>query len=693
MLTPEQQSVFNALKDGKNVFLTGSGGTGKTYLINTIYEKLPIIRHRDSGLGIRIAVTAMTGCAALLIGSHAKTLHSWAGIGLGKGTVDEILYKIRRNGRAKKNWSMTDILILDEVSMLQPDLLEKLDMIGRIMRKNRSRPFGGIQLLFIGDFFQLPPVTRSGDTHFAFEYSGWSSLFDKYIQLTHIQRQQDPVFQQVLHEARFGDLSAESVTILRSRMNLDWRNLRIRPTLLFPRRAEVDLINDANLRSLEGTRQTYKATLSYDDTVQRGFNSKDETFQSYLHTFDRDAGYLAELVLGIGAQVMLIKNLDATSSLVNGSRGVVTDFLHDQLRTPVVEFMNGMKLAIEPTKWEIEDYPGVYRVQIPLRLAYAITTHKSQGATLDCALIDIGDKIFEYGQAYVALSRVKSLSSLYIHDFDPDAIRAHPKVVEFYRSLHTSESVSEDPPTESDPTSEPETMPAVVVNKLPPVHTPSEPTGSDSNWLFASVPHAWASILEPHIHRLEEISNFLEDKQYLPARENIWHSLSLTDPSTVRVVILGQDPYPTPGHANGLAFSVTEGTRPLPPSLRNIYKELSSDIGTIRTSGCLDDWARQGILLLNTVLTVEPGKPQSHAKIGWEQITDTIISSLKSRNVVFVLWGKSAQVKKKILGSGEYIIESAHPSPLSAHNGFFGSKPFSQINDKLTSLSHEPICW
>lgn len=475
MLTPEQESVFTALENSKNVFLTGSGGTGKTYLINTIYDRLPLIRHRDSGLGIRIAVTAMTGCAALLIGTHAKTLHSWAGIGLGKGTVEELLHKIRRNGRAKKNWSMTDLLILDEVSMLQPDLLEKLDTIGKAMRRNRSRPFGGIQLLFIGDFLQLPPVTRTGDTHFAFESPIWNSLFDTSIQLTRIQRQTDPVFQRILHEARFGDLSTESVTILRSRMNLDWRSLRIRPTLLFPRRAEVDIINDANLRALEGSRQTYKASITYDDKVQNGFNARDEAFQAYLQTFDRDANYLPDLILGIGAQVMLIKNLDATSSLVNGSRGVVMSFLDDQLRTPVVEFMNGMKIAIEPATWEIENYPGVYRVQIPLRLAYAITTHKSQGATVDCALIDIGDKIFEYGQAYVAMSRVKNMNSLYIHDFDPDAICAHPKVIQFYRDLnaHSVDDLSLESATRPDARADPEADPETIVD--PETHAETDP--------------------------------------------------------------------------------------------------------------------------------------------------------------------------------------------------------------------------
>jgi ATP-dependent DNA helicase PIF1 len=434
-LTSEQRAVFDALVAKKNVFLTGCGGTGKSYLIRTIHEHLPAMCTRESGLGIRVAVTAMTGCAAVLLSTHAKTLYSWAGIGLGKGTIDELIYKIRRNGRAKKNWVTTDLLILDEVSMLQPDLLDKLDEIGRQMRKNRSKPFGGLQLLFIGDFLQLPPVTKGEEVRFAFESLLWPSLFDESVELTEIQRQKDPVFQQILREARVGKLSAESISILQSRMNLDWQSRKIRPTLLFPRRAEVDLINDANLKALSGPRYTYKASFTLGENAPRGLNTRDEGFQSYLATFDRDASYLPELVLSLGAQVMLIKNMDAISSLVNGSRGVVTGFREDGLHTPIVEFMNGMKLPIEPTQWELEDYPGVYRTQVPLRLAYAVTTHKSQGATLDCALIDIGDRIFEYGQAYVALSRVTSLESLYIHDFDPGALQAHPRVLAFYESL------------------------------------------------------------------------------------------------------------------------------------------------------------------------------------------------------------------------------------------------------------------
>ena len=169
---------------------------------------------------------------------------------------------------------------------------------------------------------------------------------------------------------------------------------------------------------------------------------------------------------------------------------------------------------------------------------------------------------------------------------------------------------------------------------------------------------------------------------------------------SVRVVILGQDPYPTPGHANGLAFSVQPDVRPLPRSLGNIYKELHSDLGiTPRSDGSLVSWSQQGVLLLNTVLTVEAHAAQSHAKIGWEEITDQIIRSIaaQTKNVVFVLWGKSAQVKKKLLAmyldmNQHRIFESAHPSPLSVKK-FFGTRPFSTVNRWLEEMGKEPINW
>ena len=184
-------------------------------------------------------------------------------------------------------------------------------------------------------------------------------------------------------------------------------------------------------------------------------------------------------------------------------------------------------------------------------------------------------------------------------------------------------------------------------------------------------------------------------------KDQIWTALELTPLQTIKVVILGQDPYPTPGNAHGLAFSTLEDGRVLPASLKNIYKELLADLGVpIAPHGNLTKWAQQGILLLNTVLTVEAGAPQSHEKIGWQEITDQIIRAIaaQTKKTIFVLWGKSAQVKKKLLSmyldSNQHrVLESAHPSPLSASKGFMGSKPFSMINRWLTELDKEPIQW
>ena len=341
-------------------------------------------------------------------------------------------------------------------------------------------------------------------------------------------------------------------------------------------------------------------------------------------------------------------------------------------------------------------------------------------------MIDIGSGIFEYGQAYVALSRVRSLDALYVHDFDPIAFKAHPKVKDFYKHfLEKTETSPEDfthifaacvlddsIDTDSKPILSSPSRPiqAIHVNKMEEkteekteentVEEKTEEMPTD-NWLYESVPADWRLVLEPCKDKLAELCITLSDKEYLPAKENIWRALELTPLSSIKVVILGQDPYPTPGNAHGLAFSVLPDVRPLPASLKNIYKELASDIGFISPKhGNLEAWSKQGVLLLNTVLTVEAGAPQSHSKIGWEEVSDQIIRIIaaQTKNVVFVLWGKSAQVKKKLLGlymnsNGHRVFESAHPSPLSASKGFLGSKPFSTVNSWLTEMGKEMVDW
>jgi uracil-DNA glycosylase len=719
-LTNEQLSVINLLLQDENVFLTGGGGVGKSYLLSAIYTEFPGLKHRLSKKKNpelvsklpRIQMCALTGCAALLLGHKAKTLHSWAGIGLGKESTAELYVKISRNRKAKKNWLCTDLLIIDEISMMTAELFDKLNELAKKIRSNK-KPFGGIQLLLVGDFFQLPPVTKGSDAQgnmkFAFESEAWSSAITSSVELTIIQRQKDEAFQKILKEARSGSLSKESVKILTLRQGREWKENKIRPTLLFPRRAEVDMINDTNLKALQGRKYTYKARLVHDGKAPAEFSEKDEAFQKALALFDSAASYSKELVLMVGAQVMLIANTNPTEGLVNGSRGVVTSFC-SYSELPIIEFVNGIKKTLGSHTWPIEDYEFVSRSQIPLQLAFAVTTHKCQGSTLDSALVDIGSGIFEYGQAYVALSRVRSLEALYVHDFDKTAFRAHPKVKEFYTKLLTKTGIEdvlstlraeEELVTDlkqilAEPSKAISGIKVIKLDALEPLET-----DNTDNWLYNLVPAGWKSTLESCQEKLLELSTLLSKKEFLPSKEHIWRALELTPLESIKVVILGQDPYPGAGHAHGLAFSVLPDVKPIPASLRNIYKELISDVGfTKPLHGNLESWANQGVFLLNTVLTVEEGAPQSHSKIGWEEVTDQIIRSIaaKSEKIVFVLWGKSAQVKKKLLGlyldkNGHRIIESAHPSPLSAHRGFFDSKPFSAINGLLGEMGKCEINW
>ncbi len=390
----------------------------------------------------------MTGCAALLLGGsaspkgrgQAKTLHSWAGIGLGKEPAGDLVKRIKKSSRALKNWLTTDLLIVDEVSMLTADLLEKLDIIGQHLRSS-GRPFGGLQVVFMGDFYQLPPVVRgTGEdvgAHFAFASPRWNTIVERTVQLTEIVRQTDPVFQELLNAVRKGQLGSEHLEILEARKGLPWKDKEIKPTLLFSRRAEVDTINEANLKALEGRRVTWKARTTIDaDAPSKALNLADGDIVRAIEMMDREAAYEPELTLAVGAQVMLVTNLDMDTGLVNGSRGVVVNFTGPEAHAyPVVRFLNGREETIMEAGWEVDGFKGVKRVQVPLRLAYAVTIHKAQGATLDCALIDIGMRTFEYGQAYVALSRVRSLESLYVWDVIPKAVKAHPRVVEFYAGL------------------------------------------------------------------------------------------------------------------------------------------------------------------------------------------------------------------------------------------------------------------
>lgn len=211
----------------------------------------------------------------------------------------------------------------------------------------------------------------------------------------------------------------------------------------------------------------------------------------------------------------------------------------------------------------------------------------------------------------------------------------------------------------------------------------------------------WTEILAP-IKSTEYFKNlwqkvrekYAQDKCFPPPKQ-IFRALELTSFEDVKVVIIGQDPYHNDLQANGLCFSVSAKVS-LPPSLKNIFKELQDDLGISRTNPELDDWAKQGVLLLNATLTVKAHEPNSHKDVGWEKFTDFIIKEIsdKKENIVFVLWGAFAQKKEELINSSKhFIVKSAHPSPFSVYRGFYGSKPFSQINDFLASKNIEKIYW
>ena len=214
-----------------------------------------------------------------------------------------------------------------------------------------------------------------------------------------------------------------------------------------------------------------------------------------------------------------------------------------------------------------------------------------------------------------------------------------------------------------------------------------------------SFPLDWYNELSP-----EEIINLLDVLKELkilhvahpssifPEKENIFKALRLCPLATLKVVILGQDPYPTKGHAHGLAFSVDSSVSPLPASLRNIYKELNEDLGITRSDGDLSNWVNQGVMLINRVLTTEVGQSMAHDSLGWQAVTETVAQILGERDVIAVLWGNSALQLKKYFPE-ESVVASVHPSPLSAYRGFFGSQPFSQVNTKLALKGLPAVVW
>lgn len=438
-LSKEQQIAFDKYVQGHNIFITGPGGSGKSALIRLIndhaYKKFK-----------GIYVTAMTGCAAVLLNCKAKTLHSWAGIGLGNGTIEQLVTKIKKNKFAKALWKSTDILVVDEVSMLSLKLFNVLNAIGKAVRNNPN-PFGGIQLIFSGDFFQLPPVGDKDETdtqRFCFESEDWNNVFNPQcqIQLVKIFRQTDETYSTILNQIREGKIRRKSNDLILQYVGRPFAaDLVAEPTKLFPTRVKVENINNTKMSALQSDEKEFKIKYLKDLEMTRAERAMrcdytDKDIQMELEFLASNLICEKEMKLKVGAQVMSIINIQSDRGLdvCNGSQGIITGFCAVS-GCPQVKFNNGIEMIMTRNIWQSDKIPGIGVAQVPLILAWALTIHKSQGATLDAAEIDVGSGIFECGQTYVALSRVKNLDGLYLTSFDASKIRINKKVKEFYDNL------------------------------------------------------------------------------------------------------------------------------------------------------------------------------------------------------------------------------------------------------------------
>lgn len=530
-LSKEQEDVIHLAETGHNLFYTGCAGTGKSVLLR---EMIKVLKRMYGPEGV--AITASTGLAACNIGGI--TIHSFAGVGLGSGDADKLFRKVKRSKKHVRRWQEVSALVVDEISMLDGDLLDNLNYIAKKIRRNNN-PFGDIQLIFCGDFFQLPPVNKNEerDTKFAFESILWKEGIDVMIMLEKVFRQQgDTKFVEMLNKMRLGQIDEETEREFK-KLNRPLPEDDIIPAELYSTRTEVERANNFRLKGLPGKIHLYYAI---DGGSLEDQNLKDKLLQNFLAP--------KELGLKVGAQVMMIKNIDAT--LVNGSLGKVIDFMDpetymfydtivshpeisgdvlEDLRDPefrksyfmekkmneddeqqvrhkglkdkfsknesgepsfelgdtIFDFLkntsptneaersnierkkellreihknskSGRKLPlvrfkttdassrtvlVEPEDWAIEDEnekPLVSRIQLPLMLAWSLSIHKSQGQTLPKVKVDLR-RVFERGQAYVALSRAVSRDGLQVLNFDKTRIGAHQKVIDFYSTLSSAE--------------------------------------------------------------------------------------------------------------------------------------------------------------------------------------------------------------------------------------------------------------
>lgn len=400
-----QERALEILKTGGNVFLTGEPGAGKTHVINQYIAWL-------EAAGLHVAVTASTGIAATHLGG--LTIHSWSGIGirdqLSAYDIEQIISREKTVKRIKK----TQVLVIDEISMLDGSVIDMIDRVVKAARQS-TEPFGGLQIVFVGDFFQLPPITKQGEVmRYAFESHAWEAARPLICYITEQYRQDDEMLLGLLKSIRKNEVEEEHYTLLGEQKEIGYED--IEPTRLYTHNADVDAVNAGKLKELSG--------------MVKRFTMDGQGNKQLVQGLVRSCLSPECLELKEDAMVMFTKN-NFEAGYVNGTLGRVERF-DTEGGYPVVRTTEGREITVKPANWEIVDDGKVHASisQLPLRLAWAITVHKSQGMSLDAAEIDL-TKAFVYGQGYVALSRVRTLIGLKVVGIGPNALGIDPKIVNY----------------------------------------------------------------------------------------------------------------------------------------------------------------------------------------------------------------------------------------------------------------------
>lgn len=415
-----QKEAMKILKMGKNVFLTGPAGSGKTFVLNEYIKFL-----KDHG--VEVAVTASTGIAA----THLKgmTIHSWTGIGIKDFLTDYDLDNLEQKAYLWKRFEKTKVLIIDEISMLSSSTMDCIDRVAKVFKRSEE-PFGGLQVIFSGDFFQLPPIDKKplyneqiifldeeevSKTPFAFKSRAWKNCDLHTCYLSEQYRQEDNVLVDLLSEIRSGELSEKSIEILKKRI-IKEDNPEI--TKLYTHNINVDSFNFQKLQNIKSDERAYLMS-------SRGK-------PNLIDALKRGCLVQERLVVKKGALVMFVKN-NPIAGYINGTVGEVTGFEEGY---PVVQTKNGNSFIASPQSWSVEEGDKVLAEisQVPLKLAWAVTIHKSQGMTLEKAIIDLSNSFVE-GQGYVALSRVKTLDGLFLKGFNAMALAVHNEILNLDQDL------------------------------------------------------------------------------------------------------------------------------------------------------------------------------------------------------------------------------------------------------------------